>query len=37
MKFGYRRLKTLMRDKEEKKVKAFTGINCTCRLESLLI
>ena len=31
---GYRRLKTLMQDKEEKKVKSFTGLNRTCRLES---
>ena len=33
-KFGYRRLKTLMQDKEENKVKSFTGFNRTCRLES---
>ena len=33
-KFGCRRLKTLMQDKEEKKVKSFTGLNRTCRLES---
>ena len=32
-KFGYRRLKTLMQDKEENKVKSFTGFNRTC-LES---
>ena len=30
-KFGY---KTLMQDKEENKVKSFTGFNRTCRLES---
>ena len=33
-KFGYRRLKTLMQDKEENKLKSFTGFNRTCRLES---
>ena len=33
-KFGYRRLKTLMQDKEENKVKSFTGFSRTCRLES---
>ena len=33
-KFGYRRLKTLMQDKEENKVKSFTRFNLTCRLES---
>ena len=32
-KFGYRRLKTSMQEKEEKKVKSFTGLNRTC-LES---